>query len=64
MIPLIRVDFSTLEFAWRLGLMPLWKWPTERASGHLVFLELSVVENVLELGERNDKGVAKLKHVV
>ena len=23
LIPLIRVDFSTLEFAWRLGLMPL-----------------------------------------
>ena len=32
---------------------------TERASGHLVFLALSVVDNVLELGERNDKGVAK-----
>lgn len=30
---------------------------SERASGHLVFLQLEVVENVLELHELNDKGV-------
>ena len=30
---------------------------TERASGHMVFLQLDVIDNVLELRELNDKGV-------
>ena len=37
---------------------------TERLSGHLVFLALSVVDNVLQLVELNDKGVAKQKNIV
>ena len=35
---------------------------TERTSGHLVFLALSVKEDVLQLNERNDKGVDCQEH--